>query len=185
MVEGVDSAFREAAEEANRVRDDALHELAAKAVVTPEIGASEAFAILVDMLLEAGLIQDVLDEDQDLLFEDESVTLRIVDGGISRRPDTTLEQAWKWAHEATDLPLIERMTAEWKRIVPPWLQGPNLETANGVWLDTIAAQLFGVQRLDVPTPTRMRLETDTELRERCRTLLRRLSPAAPPPWRDR
>jgi hypothetical protein len=145
-------------------RCDELDELAQQAVCTPSIGASDALDVLVDGLIARGR----LDSPLQTFFAPEAWARR-------RR-----EAAFEWAEDRTlgTFGRIMRMVEEAARqqaqalfVVPP-----TIETASGAWLDTIAEQMFGVQRVVIPPEGVDHSETDDELRARCRALLDQYRP---------
>jgi hypothetical protein len=163
-----------------------LETLARAAVVTPSTAAPAAFEVLVDALLERGIIRapPPKPDPEDL----PAVTIELVDGGsVHVAPKPLLEQAWEWATKATTDMLAmftAALEAEIARIVP---RPSDIVTASGVDLDRIAGAIYGLERREATVPEVVYLdhtgasvrvggsdaEADEELRERCRAVLRR------------
>lgn len=100
-----------------------LEDLARSAVVTPSTAAVEAFAVLVDALLERGIIKPPPTPAESIaMFEADCART----GGFyvtHAAPKPLLDQAWEWAFEATALPLWERMRQVLLTTPPAWLVG--------------------------------------------------------------
>lgn len=155
-----------------------LEALAWLAVVTPSVAAPEAFDVVVDALLERGLISPPPTPE-----EAAEAMLRALESGeivsTVAAPKPLLVQAWDWVTEATALPLLERLLNEMRSVAP------TIETATGETLDRLA-EMNGLRRDlnadfgSVDLRTGMAVETDDQLRERCRALLDRMRPGGGP-----
>lgn len=155
-----------------------LEGLAWEAIVTPSIAAPAAFAVLVDALLERGLIHPPPERpDRDELLALLTAAFAVPElATTTAAPKPLLDQAWEWAREATFPPLLERLNATLRGATP------TLEIATGATLDAFAGQLFGLDRMSAAAPGfdgAQASETDEELRARCRAALDRLLPAGP------
>lgn len=154
-----------------------LRELAWAAVVTPSAAAPAAFLVLVDALLERGLIKPP-PTDEEIA---EALERAIEAGEVVHTyaaPKPLLEQAWEWAREATFPPLLERFRLALESAWRP--EPPTIETVTGTTLDMFAEQLFGITRMirsaAIGGIGAAEPETDEELRARCRAVLDRLRP---------
>lgn len=165
-----------------------LETLARAAVVTPSTAAAEAFDVLVDALLERGIIHPP-PTDEEIAAQRRAAFDAGEPVAIHGDVRSLLEQAWEWASKAT-ADMLAMFTAAIEDAIARAVPTPtDLATASGVDLDRIAGALYGLERLEPTAPEVVWLgldhtgasvrvggsdaETDEELRERCRAVLGR------------
>jgi hypothetical protein len=105
--------------------EDDLDEMAWRAIATPSAEASEVLDVLADALLERGSIRQVYEDTEEIPARDTFAEWM----GMSARARSVREQAWEWAYERTQPPLIDRLRAIVRQLSPATVSDSTLEVA--------------------------------------------------------